>query len=132
MRIDHVGIAVRSLEDSIALYREAFRLALIHREEVPSQGVRVAFLGDAAGSATQVELMEPMGDGGAVARFLAARGPGMHHLAFKADALAEDMRRLRTEGRAPIEPEPRPGSRGHSVCFIHPKHAAGVLVELVG
>jgi len=133
VRIDHVGIAVRDLEEGIRLYTEALGLVVTHREEVASQKVRVAFLGDPGdplGSA-QVELLEPIGSEGAVARFLESKGPGMHHLAFHTDDIAGKMESLRGQGRPPIEAGPRGGARGHSVCFVHPKHCGGVLVELV-
>ncbi|MFH1724283.1 MAG: methylmalonyl-CoA epimerase [Elusimicrobiota bacterium] len=134
MKLDHVGIAVRDIERAAALYKEAFGLEVTHREDVPAQHVRVAFLGDPEDpdGAAQVELLEPMGDEGAVARFLASRGPGMHHLAFRAGDVAAEMDRLRRTGHPPIEDKPRPGSRGHSVCFVHPRHAGGALIELVG
>lgn len=129
-----MAVVVRDLEEAIRVYTGAFGLALLHREDIPGQHVRVAFLGDPAGGehAAQVELLEPAGAEGAAAKFLAARGPGVHHLAFRADDLSGEMERLRREGRPPLEARPRPGAHGHAVCFLHPKHACGVLVELVG
>lgn len=129
MKIDHVGVAVRSIEEALPFYRDSLGLELTHREEVPSQSVRVAFLG-APGQA-QVELLEPTGESGAVARFLAAKGPGMHHLAFHAGDLSSAVERLSASGRRALE-APRPGARGHRVCFLHPKDCGGVLVEVVG
>ncbi|MBI5630173.1 MAG: methylmalonyl-CoA epimerase [Elusimicrobia bacterium] len=128
MNIDHVGIAVASIEEALPFYREALGLEVSHREEVAAQGVTVAFL--QAGE-TALELLEPLGEGGAVAKFLKTRGPGLHHVAFKAPGLKDQMARLALKGLPALEPEPRPGARGHRVCFLHPKHAHGVLVELV-
>jgi len=131
MKIDHVGIAVDKMEEALALYQRAFGLTLLHREDVPSQGVRVAFLGE-PGCDVQVELLEPTAGDGAVARFLRARGPGMHHLAFRSAAIEQEMSRLRAEGKPPLEDQPRAGARGHRVCFLHPKQTAGTLIEIVG
>lgn len=131
MKIDHVGIAVRDIEAAAAFYRDRLGLSLTHREDVPAQKVRVAFLSDGSGGC-EVELLEPLADDGAVGRFLASRGPGMHHLAFRAEDIGGVMADLRRAGAPPMEERPRPGARGHSVCFIHPRHAGGVLLELVG
>lgn len=130
MKIDHIGIAVKSLEDSIPFYEKSFGLTVLHREDVASQKVRVAFL---AGSENEssVELLEPIGSDGAVARFLEKKGPGIHHLAFHTKGISTDMQRLRAEGLPALEDAPRPGARGHTVCFLHPKHCGGVLIELV-
>lgn len=128
MTIDHVGVAVENLETAIAFY-EKLGLKVAHREEVPSQKVRVAFL--QAGQAA-VELLQPTSDEGAVAKFLKTKGPGMHHIAFHVPSVGQGMERLKNQGIPPLEAAPRPGARGHHVCFLHPKHAHGVLVELVG
>lgn len=128
MNIDHVGVAVASLEDGIAFY-EKLGLKVAHREDVPTQKVRVAFL--QAGEAA-VELLEPTSDEGAIAKFLKTKGPGLHHVAFHVEKVGENMERLKALGLPPLEASPRPGARGHHVCFLHPKHANGVLVELVG
>ncbi len=132
MKIDHVGIAVANLEESIKLYEETAGLVVTHREEVPSQKVKVAFLGDSQSGGTEIELLEPTGEEGAIAAFLAKRGPGMHHIAFHAEKVGTEMQRLTASGRPPLDPSPRPGARGHHVCFLHPKHCGGVLLELVG
>ena len=133
MRLDHVGVAVRAVSEAADFYRDSLGLEVVHREEVPEQGVRVAFLadpGDAEGC--QVELLEPISGTGAVAKFLSERGPGLHHLAFRAGEVGAAMRRLRAAGLPPLESAPRPGARGHQVCFLHPRHCHGVLLELVG
>lgn len=125
MRLDHVGIAVESLEKALPFYEKSLGLFVTHREDVPSQNVRVAFLSN------NVELLEPTGDG-AIAKFLKTRGPGLHHVAFRAEDISGEMARLAAAGLPPLDKAPRDGSRGHKVCFLHPKHAHGVLVELVG
>ena len=132
MRIDHVGIAVKSLEEAVPFYERAFGLAVAHREEVPEQKVSVAFLAGGPDDPCSVELLEPLGAEGAVAKFLSKRGPGLHHLAFRTEEVAAEMERLRDAGTPPLEAAPRPGARGHRVCFIHPKHCRGVLIEVVG
>ena len=130
MKIDHVGIAVRSIEEVLPFYKKALGLEPAVREQVASQHVRVAFL--QAGE-TAIELLEPLTDEGAVAKFLKERGPGLHHVAFRAKgSLGEKMKSLTAAGLPPLEVSPRPGARGHHVCFLHPKLAGGVLVELVG
>ncbi len=78
-----------------------------------------------------MELLSPTGTEGAIAKFLEKRGGGMHHVAFHAKDIKAEMERLRGLGRPPLEVEPRPGAKGHSVCFVHPKHTGGTLVELV-
>ncbi|MBI4376922.1 MAG: methylmalonyl-CoA epimerase [Elusimicrobia bacterium] len=126
--LDHVGIAVRSIQEALPFYQEALGLSTFHDEELSSQKVRVAFL--KAGE-TSLELLEPTSDDGPVGKFLKSRGPGLHHLAFRVEDIRGDMLRLSSQGRAPLETQPRPGARSHQVCFLHPKHAQGVLVELV-
>ena len=128
MKIDHIGVAVESIEGALPFYRKALGLEVSHREELASQRVRVAFL--QAGE-TSVELLEPAGEEGAVAKFLKTRGPGLHHVAFRVEDIKGEMERLRQAEVPPLEASPRAGARGHLVCFLHPKHAHGVLVELV-
>lgn len=130
--MDHVGIVVESIDKALAFYRDALGLVVDHREDVPSQQVRVAFLKDPTEGRAQIELLEPVGEEGAAARFLKSRGPGMHHVAFHARDMGAAMKKLKDSGRPPLEDAPRPGARGHQVCFLHPKHAHGVLIELVG
>lgn len=128
MKIDHVGVAVLSIEKALPFYKKALGLEPVHREEVPSQKVRVAFL--QAGE-TSIELLEPTGDEGAIAKFLKTRGPGLHHVAFSVADIDGRMEALRKAGFPPLDAAARPGARGHKVCFLHPKLAEGVLVELV-
>ncbi|HVE14235.1 MAG TPA: VOC family protein, partial [Elusimicrobiota bacterium] len=102
MRIDHVGVAVKDIREGIRFYSEALGLSVLHEEEVAAQKVRVAFLGE-PGAEASIELLEPLGAEGAVAKFLAERGPGMHHVAFHSPDIAGDMARLRAGGRPPLD-----------------------------
>jgi methylmalonyl-CoA/ethylmalonyl-CoA epimerase len=123
----HVGIAVKRLEDALAGYRTlGFRPEAI--EEVPSQGVRVAFL--QAGD-VRLELLESLAADGVIARFIERRGEGLHHLAFSVEDIRKELRRLQAAGLELVDVEPRPGARGRLVAFVHPRSAHGVLVELV-
>jgi methylmalonyl-CoA/ethylmalonyl-CoA epimerase len=130
MKVDHVGVAVKSIDDALPFYKKALGLEPSVREQVTGQHVRVAFL--QAGE-TAIELLEPISDEGAIAKFVRERGPGLHHVAFHVPgSLGDKMRGLTQDGLSPLEPAPRLGARGHHVCFLHPKLASGVLVELVG
>jgi len=123
----HIGIAVRDLDAAVARYR-AFGLTLDSTAEVPSEGVRAAFL---SSGGARIELLEPLRDDSAIARFLEKRGEGLHHLAFATTNIVSEMDRLRREGFELIDSEPRPGAHGRRVAFIHPRSAQGVLLELV-
>lgn len=123
----HVGIAVQRLDLAIDRYR-AFGLVLDYVEEVPAAGVRVAFL---KAGGVQVELVEPLGSDSPVARFLARRGEGLHHLAFAVEDIAAELVRLEKLGFDPVDRAPRPGARGRKVAFLQPRSAHGVLIELV-
>lgn len=127
LRLDHVAVAVRSLQAAVRAF-EALGLRCTHVEEVPSEGVRVAFL--ALGEAT-LEFLEPTTPAGPVARFLASRGEGVHHVALRVPDLEGALQRATAAGLEPVPPAPRPGSRGTRVAFLHPRVTAGVLVELV-
>lgn len=130
MRVDHVGVAVRSIDEALPFYKKALGLEPVHREQVTGQHVRVAFL--QAGQ-TAVELLEPLGEEGAIWKFVKERGPGLHHVAFDVEGSVGEKMKALTEGGLPaLEPAPRLGARGHHVCFLHPRLAHGVLVELVG
>ncbi|MPZ16507.1 MAG: methylmalonyl-CoA epimerase [Luteitalea sp.] len=125
--LDHVGIAVRDLEQAFAFFRDTLGLELELSEEVPPQGVRVHFL--RAGSAS-LELVEPLGPSSPVAGFLEKRGPGMHHVALRVDDIRATLADLRSRGVRLIDEEPRPGAGGALIAFIHPSSTHGVLVEL--
>jgi methylmalonyl-CoA/ethylmalonyl-CoA epimerase len=126
--LDHVGIAVEDLEREIERYRRAFGLEPAHRETVASQGVEEALF---AIGTSYVQLLRPLADDTPVGRHLATRGPGVHHVAYRVDDVAGALDRLRAEGFALVDESPRPGSRGTTIAFVHPKAMGGVLVELV-
>ncbi|HEX8361321.1 MAG TPA: methylmalonyl-CoA epimerase [Longimicrobium sp.] len=126
--LDHVGIAVHSLDDSLPLFESITGGKGYGREVVASQGVEVVFVGSGAG---RLELLAPVRDDSAVARYLARRGPGMHHLCYRVDDIASELDRYRAAGAQLIDETPRPGAHGHLVAFIHPKSAGGVLLELL-
>ncbi len=122
--LDHVAVAVPSIEDFHAVYESISGATCSDPEVLESQGVRVTFCGS-------VELMEPLGPDTIVGRFLARRGPGLHHIAYRSDDLEADLRRLGGEGFELIDEEPRAGAGGHRVAFLHPRSTGGVLIELV-
>ncbi|HKA17722.1 MAG TPA: methylmalonyl-CoA epimerase [Blastocatellia bacterium] len=128
MKIDHLGIAVRSISDSLNFYRDALGLELAGTEEVQDQGVRVALL--PAGE-SRIELLEPFSEDTPVGRFIARRGEGLHHICYEVDDLASKLDDLRSRGIRLLEGYPRRGAEGKLVAFLHPASAHGVLVELV-
>ena len=125
-QIDHLGIAVRSIAEGRVFY-EALGLAVREIEEVPQEGVRVALI--PCGEAL-IELLEPTSPDSPIAKFLAQRGPGLHHLCLASDALTADDAALRRLGVQLLRPEPTRGAGGCWVQFVHPRSAGGVLVEL--
>jgi len=128
MKIDHIGIATRGIEESLGFWRDALGLEVEHTETVEGQGVRVAML--PAGE-PRVELLEPTGPDTPVARFLEKRGPGIHHVAVRVPDIRAALARLKSEGARLIDEEPRVGAGGCLVAFVHPAASGGVLLELV-
>ena len=126
--LDHVGIAVHSLDDSLPVFESITGGKGHGRERVEQQGVEVVFLGSGDG---RLELLAPTRDDSPVAKFLAKRGPGMHHLCYRVDDVAAELARYRAAGARLIDETPRPGAAGHLVAFVHPKSTGGVLVELL-
>jgi methylmalonyl-CoA/ethylmalonyl-CoA epimerase len=126
--IDHVGIAVADLDASVREYRDAFGLEPVHREVVSDQGVEEVMF--AVGS-SYVQLLGALGPDTPVGRFLERRGEGVHHVGYRVRDVAAVLDRLRAAGIPLIDERPRPGSRGTTVAFVHPKGFRGVLVELV-
>lgn len=127
-RIEHLGVAVPSLEEGLRLYRDLLGFEEEFREEVLSEQVRV--VGLHAGDAT-IELLEPMSGNSAIGKYLEKRGPGLHHIAVEVTGLAELLPRMKAAGVRLLDEVPRPGAQGTQVAFIHPKGALGVLIELV-
>jgi methylmalonyl-CoA/ethylmalonyl-CoA epimerase len=127
-KLDHVALAVRSISAVLPFYRDVLGLEYRGEELVPGQGVKVAVL--LAGE-VRIELLEPTGSEGPVARFLDSKGEGLHHIAFCTDDLAAELNDLAEQGVRLINPEPRSGAEGTRIAFLHPATAAGVLIELV-
>ena len=126
-RIDHIGIAVSDLRQSLRFFRDALGLELDAPEDVPSQRVRAHFL--QAGEAA-VELVEPTADDSPIAKYMAKRGPGIHHVALRVDDIIAALAELKAKGVRLIDETPRPGAHDSLVAFIHPSSTHGVLVEL--
>jgi methylmalonyl-CoA/ethylmalonyl-CoA epimerase len=126
-RIHHVAVVVQSIEASLALYRDLLGLPLETIKEIPTDRVRIAFLGVGE---SMVELVQPTDDSTGVARFLAAKGEGFHHVCLEVENLAEELTRLAIEGIELIDSAPRRGAEG-PVAFLHPRSCGGVLVELI-
>jgi methylmalonyl-CoA/ethylmalonyl-CoA epimerase len=126
--IDHVGIAVRDLEASVALYRTVLGTDPVHRETLPDQGVEEVLF---RVGASYVQLLAALGPDTPVGKFLERRGEGVHHVGYRVPDVAAAIEALRAEGLPLVDEAPRPGSRGTTVAFAHPKGFAGVLVELV-
>jgi methylmalonyl-CoA/ethylmalonyl-CoA epimerase len=126
--IDHVAIAVNDLEAAIAYYRDAFGAEVALREVVESDGVEEALLRVAD---SYIQLLTPTRDDSPVARYLQNRGEGLHHVGYRVDDCAAALDAVKARGGRVIDEAPRPGSRGTTVAFVHPKGAFGTLIELV-
>jgi methylmalonyl-CoA/ethylmalonyl-CoA epimerase len=127
-RIDHIGVAVEDLDAAVHLYRERFGMAEQHREVVEQQGVEAVLLEIGEG---HVELLRPLGPDTAVGKFLASRGPGLHHVAYQTSDIDSALEQVRAAGLQLIDEQPRVGIGGSRVAFLHPKATGGVLTELV-
>ncbi|MGZ4711489.1 MAG: methylmalonyl-CoA epimerase [Acidimicrobiia bacterium] len=126
--IDHVAIAVADLEAAIAYYEDTFGCTVEHREVVESDGVEEALLKVAD---SYVQLLTPTREDSPVAKYLANKGEGLHHVGYRVDDCAAALERVKAAGGRVIDEAPRPGSRGTTVAFVHPKGAFGTLIELV-
>lgn len=122
--LDHIGIAVKSIEEAKKFWVDQLGLKVVHVEEVPEQKVRVAFL-DAG-----IELLEPTSPDSPVAKFIEKRGEGLHHVTLQTGNLADRLKALKAAGVNLIDEKPRLGAGGAGIAFLHPKSAHGVLVEL--
>jgi len=128
MKIDHIGIATGGIAEVADFYREALGLKIEGIEEVAEQKVRVAMLPIGE---SRIELLEPTTDDSPISKFLAKRGPGIHHVAIQVENIRESLKKMKEKGARLIDEEPRTGAGGCLVAFVHPSSTGGVLVELV-
>jgi methylmalonyl-CoA/ethylmalonyl-CoA epimerase len=126
--IDHIAIAVNDLDAAIDYYRRTYGVEVEHREVVEKDGVEEALLRVAD---SYVQLLTPVRDDSPVAKYLQKRGEGLHHVGYRVESCADALARVKAEGYQVIDDAPRPGSRGTTVAFLHPKTAFGTLIELV-
>ena len=126
--VDHVGIATADLEAAVERYRSAFGIEPVHRETVEDQGVEEVLF---KVGTSYIQLLRALGPETPVGKFLAKRGEGVHHIGYRVSDLRATLARLKEEGTPLVDEDPRPGSRGTTVAFVHPKGFGGVLVELV-
>ena len=127
-RIDHIGVAVADLDAALTLHERTYGMPVVHRETLADQGVEAVLL-DVGES--HVELLRPLSEQTPVGRFLAARGPGLHHVAYRVADIEAALTRLREQGVRLIDDTPRIGIRGAQVAFLHPSTGGGVLTELL-
>jgi methylmalonyl-CoA epimerase len=127
-RIDHIGIAVEDIDAALALYERDYGMTLVHREAVTDQGVDAALLDVGE---NHIELLGALGPDTPVGKFLAKKGPGMHHVAYQVDDIESALDTLRETGMRLIDETPRVGILGSRVAFLHPKTAGSVLTEIV-
>jgi methylmalonyl-CoA epimerase len=126
--IDHVGVAVEDIDAALALYRDGLGMPLVHRETVTEQGVDAALLDVGDG---HIELLAPLHPDTPVGKFLARKGPGLHHVAYRVQSVEETLSALSAAGMRLIDEQPRNGIRGSRVAFVHPASTGGVLTEIV-
>ncbi|MDB5122296.1 MAG: methylmalonyl-CoA epimerase [Mucilaginibacter sp.] len=126
-RIEHIGIAVHDLKSAGITYEKLLNTSIYKIEEVASEGVKTAFL---QAGPNKIELLEALSDDSPIAKFLAKKGEGIHHIAFEVSDIKAEMQRLKSEGFILLSDEPKPGADNKLVCFVHPKGANGVLIEL--
>jgi len=128
INIDHIGIAVRDLDDALAEYHRQYRVEPMHREVVESQGVEEAMI---AVGGSHIQLLQPLSEDSPVGKFIASRGEGMHHVAYAVADLDAALEHLRGQDVRLIDEEPRIGGGGSRIAFVHPRSLAGTLIELV-
>ena len=126
-KINHIGIAVQSLNETLPFYRDGLKMPLCGIEEVADQKVRVAMLGIGE---SKIELLEPTSSDSPIAKFLDKNGPGIHHIAYEVDDVAQAIEQMIAEGARMVDQVPRDGAHGTRIAFVHPKSSHGVLTEL--
>lgn len=126
-KVDHIGIAVKSIEEALKFYEGALGIKCVGEEIVEEQKVKTAFLpvGD-----TEVELLESTSEEGTIAKFIEKKGEGIHHIAFRVDDIEKSLEELKAKGVRLIDEKPRLGAGGAKIAFIHPKSTGGVLIEI--
>lgn len=127
LKVEHIGIAVASLKESVPLFEKLLNSPCYKTEIVESEQVHTAFFRQGE---TKIELLEATGPGSAIARFLEKKGAGMHHIAFEVSNIEEEMQRLKAAGFTLLQDKPKRGADNKLICFLHPKDTSGVLVEL--
>lgn len=126
-KVEHIGIAVKDLETAGSLYEKLLNTTIYKTEEVATENVKTAFLQTGP---NKIELLEALSADSAIAKFIEQKGEGIHHVAFEVDDIVAEMARLKSEGFILLSDEPKPGADNKLVCFVHPKSAGGVLIEL--
>jgi methylmalonyl-CoA/ethylmalonyl-CoA epimerase len=127
LRVEHIGIAVRSLADSVPLFEKLLNTNCYKTEAVETENVNTAFFKTGA---TKIELLESSDPGGVIARFIEKKGEGTHHIAFEVEDIGKEMARLKQAGFVMLSETPKEGADNKLVCFLHPKNTNGVLIEL--
>ena len=126
-KVEHLGIAVKNLQISVPLFEKLLNSPCYKTEEVETEKVNTAFFKQGE---TKIELLESTGPDGVIARFIEKKGEGLHHIAFEVVDIEKEMQRLKNEGFVLLNDKPKPGADNKLVCFLHPKHTNGVLIEL--
>lgn len=126
-KVEHIGIAVKDLQTATSLYEKLLNTKVYKTEEITTEGVKTAFLQTGP---NKIELLEALNADNPIAKFIAQKGEGIHHIAFEVDDIKAEMARLKSEGFVLLSDEPKPGADNKLVCFVHPKSAGGVLMEL--
>jgi len=126
-KVEHIGIAVNNINQAGSIYQKLLNTSVYKTETVESEGVLTAFLQTGP---NKIELLQALNDDSPIARFIAKKGEGIHHIAFEVDDIEAEMRRLKSEGFVLLNDEPKRGADNKLVCFVHPKSANGVLIEL--
>ena len=127
LKVEHIGIAVSSLSESVPLFEKLLNSQCYKTEKVESEAVATAFLQNGE---TKIELLESTSEGGVIKKFIDKKGEGIHHIAFEVQDILAEMRRLKSEGFLFLSEEPKPGADNKLVCFLHPKSTNSVLIEL--
>jgi len=126
-KVEHIGIAVNDLQSAGSLYEKLLNTKIYKVEDVLSENVKTAFLQNGP---NKIELLEATSDDSPIAKFIAKKGEGIHHIAFEVDDIEQEMARLKQEGFVLLNDKPKPGADNKLVCFVHPKSTNGVLIEL--